>query len=142
MMNSDILSSLSLGQKLIIIVLDNRGFGCINRLQGACGGEPFNNLLDDGTLSSGDIPKVDFAAHAASMGAIGESVASLEELAAALERAKKADRTTCIAIDTNAVDSMGGGTWWQVGIPEVSEKPAVGKAKSNWQDNGRKQQAY
>ena len=47
MMNSEIATSVMLDQKLILIVLDNRGFGCIDRLQQACGGAPFNNLLDD-----------------------------------------------------------------------------------------------
>ena len=45
MMNSEIATSVMLGVKLIIVVNDNRGFGCINRLQHATGGEPFNNLL-------------------------------------------------------------------------------------------------
>ena len=47
MMNSEIASSVMLGMKLTIVVLDNRGFGCINRLQMATGGANFNNLLKD-----------------------------------------------------------------------------------------------
>ena len=47
MMNSEIASSVMLGLKLIIVVNDNRGFACINRLQRATGGESFNNLLRD-----------------------------------------------------------------------------------------------
>src|SRR5438034_1152026 len=47
MLNSEIATSVMLGHKLIVVVLDNRGFGCINRLQQACGGAPFNNLLAD-----------------------------------------------------------------------------------------------
>ena len=38
MMNSEIATSVMLGQKLTIVVLDNRGFGCIDRLQRATGG--------------------------------------------------------------------------------------------------------
>ena len=34
-----------MGAKLIVVLLDNRGFGCINRLQQATGGDSFNNLL-------------------------------------------------------------------------------------------------
>ena len=45
MMNSEIATSVMLGLKLTIVVLDNRGFGCINRLQNATGGASFNNLL-------------------------------------------------------------------------------------------------
>src|ERR671933_655445 len=47
MLNSEIATSVMLGLKLTIVVLDNRGFGCINRLQRATGGERFNNLLQD-----------------------------------------------------------------------------------------------
>ena len=39
MMNSEIATSVMLGLKLIIVVNDNRGFACINRLQRATGGE-------------------------------------------------------------------------------------------------------
>ena len=62
MMNSEIATSVMLGQKLIIVVLDNRGFGCINRLQQATGGAPFNNLLRDARHEA--LPDVDFVAHA------------------------------------------------------------------------------
>ena len=46
MMNSELQTSVMLGRKLIVVLLDNSGFGCINRLQRACGGESFNNLID------------------------------------------------------------------------------------------------
>ena len=68
MLNSEIATSVALGAKLTIVVLDNRGFGCIERLQAATGGASFNNLLSDAA------PRVDFAAHAASLGAQAEKV--------------------------------------------------------------------
>ncbi len=142
MMNSEILTSVALGTKLVVVVLDNRGFGCINRLQGACGQEAFNNLLDDGTASERPYPKVDFAAHAAALGAASEHVGSLAELPEALARAKAAERTAVVCIDTNAVDSTGGGTWWQVGIPAVSTRDEVVDARRDWQDANRSKQAY
>ena len=142
MMNSEILTAVALGTKLVIVVLDNRGFGCIARLQGACGQAPFNNLLDDGTAAEVPYPKVDFAAHAASLGAHAEHVDSLEGLRDALVRSREADTTVCISIDTNAVDSTGGGSWWQVGIPEVSGREAVTEARRGWQDANRDRQAY
>ena len=67
MMNSELATSVMLGQKLIVVLLDNRGFGCINRLQMATGGASFNNLLD--TARHVVPSSIDFAAHAASMGA-------------------------------------------------------------------------
>ena len=142
MLNSDILTAVALGQKLIIVVLDNRGFGCINRLQDACGGDPFNNLLDEGTASAEGYPTVDFAAHAAALGASAEHVDDLDGLAAALVRARERTTTSCLVIDTNAQDSTGGGSWWQVGIPEVSSSASVRRARREWQDAHRDEQAY
>lgn len=140
MLNSEIATSVMLRQKLIIVVLDNRGFGCINRLQGKCGGEPFNNLLDEGT--AGDAPRIDFAAHARALGATSEHVAGLGELAEALQRARAADSTYVVSIDTNPVDSTGGGSWWQVGVPDVSPRDAVVASHHEWQGEGGKQQPY
>ena len=37
MMNSEIATSVMLNKKLNIVVLDNGGFGCIDRLQRSCG---------------------------------------------------------------------------------------------------------
>ncbi len=87
MLNSEIATSVMLGLKLTIVVLDNRGFGCINRLQMATGGANFNNLLKDARHEV--LPEIDFAAHAASLGAIAEKVASIADLEAALAKAEE-----------------------------------------------------
>jgi 3D-(3,5/4)-trihydroxycyclohexane-1,2-dione acylhydrolase (decyclizing) len=46
MLNSEIATSVMLGTKLVIVVQDNRGYGCIHRLQQACGGKG-STLFDD-----------------------------------------------------------------------------------------------
>ena len=91
MLNSELQTSVMLGQKLIVTVLDNRGYGCINRLQRACGGADFNNLIRD-VDHRGDDSWIDFAGHARSMGAEAEKVAGIGDLELALERAKASDR--------------------------------------------------
>ena len=113
MMNSEIATSVMLGAKLVIVVLDNRGFGCINRLQRATGSESFNNLLEHARHAT--LPAIDFAAHAASLGAAARKVSGLAELEAALQDARKAERTTVIVIDTDPSPPRKpaaiGGTW-------------------------------
>ena len=42
MLNSEIATSVALDLKLTIVVLDNRGFACIDRLQLSVGGGAFN----------------------------------------------------------------------------------------------------
>ena len=99
MMNSELATSVMLGKKLTIVVLDNRGFGCINRLQMATGGANFNNLLKDAYHEA--MPEIDFAAHAAAMGAWSKKAASISDLEAGLAEAEGVDRTTVLVIDTD-----------------------------------------
>lgn len=131
MMNSEIATSVMLGAKLIIVVLDNRGFGCINRLQNATGGASFNNLLRDARHET--LPAIDFAAHAAAMGAIARKVAGIAELEAALDEARRHDRTSVVVIDTDPLPSTdAGGHWWDVAVPEVSDRAEVEAARHNY----------
>jgi len=128
MLNSEIASSIMLGAKLTIVVLDNEGYGCINRLQMATGGANFNNLLKD--TNHVTLPGIDFAAHAASMGAAARKVASLAELETALQETESVDRTTVIVIDTDPlITTDAGGHWWDVAVPEVSDRPQVNAAR-------------
>jgi 3D-(3,5/4)-trihydroxycyclohexane-1,2-dione acylhydrolase (decyclizing) len=131
MLNSEIATSVMLGLKLHIVVLDNRGFGCINRLQLATGGESFNNLLRDARHDV--LPEIDFAGHARSLGAIAEKIASLAELPGALARAREAARTSVVVIDTDPmVITDAGGHWWDVAVPEVSVRPMVQAARERY----------
>uniref|UniRef100_UPI002FCB31A5 thiamine pyrophosphate-dependent enzyme n=1 Tax=Bosea sp. (in: a-proteobacteria) TaxID=1871050 RepID=UPI002FCB31A5 len=133
MMNSEIATSVMLGLKLTIVVLDNRGFGCINRLQNATGGASFNNLLRDTRHET--LPAIDFAAHAASMGAIARKVASLSELESALAEARRHERTSVVVIDTDPLASTdAGGHWWDVAVPEVSVRDEVLAARHRYDD--------
>ena len=132
MLNSEIATSVMLGLKLIIVVLDNRGFGCINRLQAATGGAPFNNLLKDARHEV--LPDVDFAAHARSMGAEAVKVASIAELELAFKAARAAKTTQAIVIDVDPVGSTdAGGFWWDVAVPAVSTRPEVDAARREYE---------
>jgi 3D-(3,5/4)-trihydroxycyclohexane-1,2-dione acylhydrolase (decyclizing) len=132
MLNSEIATSVMLGVKLVVVVLDNRGFGCIHRLQQATGGAPFNNLLADSRQQSPT--HVDFAAHAAALGARSEKVADIEALSSALERARAAARTSVIVIDTDPqAATRAGGAWWDVAVPEVSDRDSVREARVEYE---------
>ncbi|HEY3597650.1 MAG TPA: 3D-(3,5/4)-trihydroxycyclohexane-1,2-dione acylhydrolase (decyclizing) [Paraburkholderia sp.] len=134
LLNSEIATSVMLGAKLIVVVLDNRGYGCINRLQQACGGAPFNNLFDDCAQGPLGAPTVDFAAHARALGAQAEHVANVQELEAAMQRARAADRTYVVSIDTDAARTTDdGGWWWEVAVPEVSARAGVREARARYE---------
>jgi len=136
MLNSELATSVMLGHKLVVVVLDNRGFGCINRLQHATGGAGFNNLLADAAHQT--LPAIDFAAHAASLGALSEHVKTIGELEAALQRARAAERSCVVVIDTDPLKSTeAGGWWWDVAVPEVSMRPEVEAARRAYEQGIR-----
>jgi 3D-(3,5/4)-trihydroxycyclohexane-1,2-dione acylhydrolase (decyclizing) len=127
MMNSELATSVMLGLKLNIVLLDNRGYGCINRLQMGTGGANFNNLLKDSYHEV--MPEIDFRAHAESMGAIAVKVASIAELEKAIADSRGNDRTSVFVIDTDPlIVTEAGGHWWDVAVPEVSPREQVNKA--------------
>lgn len=132
MMNSEISTSVMMGKKLTVVVLDNRGFGCINRLQMATGGANFNNLFRD--VAREQMPEIDFAKHAESMGAVARKVNSTAELEAALKETANETRTTVLVIDTDPLAvTDAGGHWWDVAVPEVSERPTVNAARREYE---------
>jgi 3D-(3,5/4)-trihydroxycyclohexane-1,2-dione acylhydrolase (decyclizing) len=130
--NSELATAVMMGVKITVVITDNRGFGCINRLQMATGGAEFNNLLDHAAHVNPS--RIDFAAHAASMGATVEKAGSIAELEAALSRAKSAPGPFVAVIDTDPYPSTPhGGTWWEVAVPEVSERLGVQAARSAYE---------
>ncbi len=132
MANSEIASAAMLGAKLTIVVLDNHGFGCINRLQMATGGANFNNLLRDTRHEM--LPEIDFAAHARSMGADARHVGSISELESALAESKKAKGVFVVVIDTDPlIATAAGGHWWDVAVPEVSVREEVRAARKAYE---------
>ena len=138
MANSEMATAAMMGVSFTVIVTDNRGFGCINRLQMGTGGAEFNNLLKDAVH---EMPSaIDFAAHAASMGATALKVSSISELEEAL--AKRGDVTGpyVIVIDTDPYPSTPhGGSWWEVGVPEVSVRSEVTDAWERYRQGKARQ---
>lgn len=129
MLNSEIYSSVLSGRKFVLVVCDNAGFAVIERLQRGQGGNSYNNMLRDARGPNSDV-RVDFVAHAASMGAYATRASTLAELEAALEQARGHDRTSVVVVDVRESDWTEGGLFWQVGVPEVSDLASVREARA------------
>ena len=134
--NSDIYSSVITDNKLIIIICDNGGHAVINRLQLFKGGKEFNCLFE--SSKNTNLIGINFAQHAASMGAKSEEVSSISELEEAFKRAKKSKVTYVISIKTHSYQWLEGSAYWEsptLEIPKTKEnKEALklhneGKAK-------------
>jgi len=133
MMNSELATAVTMGLKITLVITDNRGFGCINRLQIGTGGAEFNNLLD--TAHHVNPSRIDFVAHAASMGAEAVKAGSIEGLEAALARSRDAKGPFVVVIDTDPYPTTpDGGHWWEVAVPEVSGRKEVRQARAAYVD--------
>ena len=132
MANSEMATAAMMGISFTVVVTDNRGYGCINRLQMGTGGAEFNNLLDHAIH---DQPSaIDFAAHAGSMGATSVKVSTIAELEQALAKRHDIKGPYVVVIDTDPYPSTEhGGTWWEVAVPEVSTRPQVNEKRTAYE---------
>ena len=130
----ELTTAVSEGAKLIVVLIDNHGFASIGALSRALGSEGF------GTRSE---LAVDFAANAASLGALAVRARSLADLRAALTAAKAATETTVIVIETDPTAAVPGyESWWEVVPAEVSEQEGVRKARQDWAANKKRQRRH
>ena len=138
MANSELATAVMMGVPFTVVVTDNRGYGCINRLQNGTGGAGFNNLLDESYHVNPS--HIDFAAHAGAMGAKAMKVASIAELEAELTAAKGSTIPVVIVIDTDPWPSTeAGGAWWDVAVPQVSTRAEVQAKLQEYQKNTKNQ---
>ena len=140
MANSELATAVMMGVPFTVVLTNNRGYGCINRLQKGTGGAAFNNLLDDAYHVYPS--HIDFVAHAGSMGARAVKAADIPALEAALAEAKTATVPTVIVIDTDPAPSTeAGGSWWDVAVPEVSVRTEVRAARAKYEAASVKERA-
>ncbi|MDK8874981.1 3D-(3,5/4)-trihydroxycyclohexane-1,2-dione acylhydrolase (decyclizing) [Paracoccus sp. SSJ] len=139
MANSELATAVMLKVPFTVVLTDNRGYGCINRLQQECGGEEFNNMYASSNVV--EEPQIDFVAHAASMGAHAEKVSDIAALEAAIRAARGRDIPSVVVIDTEALTGAGiGGGWWDVAVPQTGQGDKLGAARERYETWMQKQQ--
>ncbi|MFW8608199.1 3D-(3,5/4)-trihydroxycyclohexane-1,2-dione acylhydrolase (decyclizing) [Rhizobium beringeri] len=141
MANSELATAVMRRVPFTVVLTDNRGYGCINRLQIECGGAEFNNMYKDCNV---DVqPEIDFVAHAASMGAHAEKVGSIAELEARIVAARERSIPSVLVIDTDAVPGTdAGGHWWDVAVPQVGGPERLEQARARYNESAANQRAF
>ena len=147
MLHTEIVTSLEEGQKIIVVVVDNSGYQCIRNLQMSTGSPSYGNELryrdpKTGILDGPYIP-IDFAANAASLGAVAMRAESETELREALERAKQETTTTVIHVPVQKHANVPGfESWWDVPVAEVSSVATVREAREEYVENEAKERFF
>ena len=124
MMPTELVTAVQEGVKVIVVLVQNHGFASIGALSEQLGSQRFGTSYRYRAASGrldGDVLPVDLATNAASLGAevlVAHDGPSFE---AALRKAKAADRTTVVHVETDPlVDAPASESWWDVPVSEVS----------------------
>jgi 3D-(3,5/4)-trihydroxycyclohexane-1,2-dione acylhydrolase (decyclizing) len=147
MMAQEIVTAVQEGVKLTIVLVQNHGFQSIGALSESLGSQRFGTRYryrnpETGALD-GDLLPVDLAANAASLGADVIATTTIAEFEDALRRARDADRTTVVQIQTDPlVPAPDSEAWWDVPVAEVSGLDSTRDARAAYERNKRAQRAY
>jgi len=138
MMPSEITTAVQEGYKLIIVLVDNHGFGSIGALSESVGSGGFGTRFRLREASTGDLTgrplPVDFVMNARSLGARAVRASTIEELGAALAEARSAAETTLVAIETDPGERVPSyESWWDVPVAETSTMPTVQTARAGYE---------
>ncbi|MCJ7694030.1 MAG: 3D-(3,5/4)-trihydroxycyclohexane-1,2-dione acylhydrolase (decyclizing) [Anaerolineaceae bacterium] len=144
---TEIVTAVQEGIKVIIILVDNHGFGSIGALSGSIGSKGFGTRFLHRDARNGQLEgermAIDFAGNAASLGAEVFTPNSISEFKVALEDAKALDHTSVIVIQTDRDEHVPGyESWWDVAIAETSTMPEVRKARNEYEENLKKEKYF
>lgn len=143
MANAELATAVMRRIPFTVVLTDNAGYGCINRLQQVCGGAEFNNMYVDCNIE--DQPAIDYVAHAGSMGAFAIKARNIADLEAKLIEAKSRSIPTVIVIDTDArpgPGENGGGAWWDVAVPQSGGPERLEDAREIYTQNALNQRPF
>ncbi len=144
---SEIVTAVQEHIKIIIVLVDNKGFASIGGLSRSLGMGGFGTSYRERSGASGsldgDFLQVDFAANARSLGAHAIKAATLDELKAALKEAKETNRITVIVVETQpGVGVPGYDSWWDVAVAEVSQIEDVRQARASYVEAKKKERYH
>ena len=147
MMATEIVTAVSEGIKLNIVLVQNQGFGSIGSLSESLGSQRFGTAYryrNPATgLLDGDVLPVDLAANAASLGADVLRVKGIGEFTGALRQSRASDRTTVVYIETDPLAPVpDSGSWWDVPVSEVAALESTNKARAAYEAAKRRQRPY
>ncbi|MFD5544155.1 3D-(3,5/4)-trihydroxycyclohexane-1,2-dione acylhydrolase (decyclizing) [Streptomyces sp. NPDC127079] len=147
MMAQEIVTMVSEGLKVIVVLVQNHGFASIGALSESLGSQRFGTRYryrDPGSgRLDGDVLPVDLAANAASLGADVLHAGSVEEFRSAMEKAKAATRTTVVHVETDLYGpNPPGHAWWDVPVSQTSALDSTRAAHAGYLDHKRAQRHY
>jgi 3D-(3,5/4)-trihydroxycyclohexane-1,2-dione acylhydrolase (decyclizing) len=146
MMAQELVTAVSEGIKLIVVLVQNHGFASIGALSESLGSQRFGTSYryrsDSGDFDGSYLP-VDLAANAESLGASVIRCRTVADLTQALKQARAADRLTVVHIETDPLSPVPSSeSWWDVPVAEVSELDSTRTARTGYEAAKRRQRLH
>jgi 3D-(3,5/4)-trihydroxycyclohexane-1,2-dione acylhydrolase (decyclizing) len=138
MMNTELVTAVAEGVKIIVVLVQNHGYASIGALSQSLGSQRFGTRYRyrTGTGLDGDVLPVDLAANAASLGADVVVAGTLDDLRSAVVKAKESTRTTVIHVETDPlVPAPDSPAWWDVPVAEVSALDSTQEARRTYEQH-------
>jgi 3D-(3,5/4)-trihydroxycyclohexane-1,2-dione acylhydrolase (decyclizing) len=150
MLHSELATAVAEGIKLVVVLIDNRGYASIGHLSETVGSQRFGTryrYLDpeqQNFESGGTLDAVDLAANARSYGIEVVEVApgadAMARLGHAVTEAKARSTSTLIYVQNDPfVYAPDGEGWWDVPVAQVSTLESTRQARAEYEEQQKKQ---
>jgi 3D-(3,5/4)-trihydroxycyclohexane-1,2-dione acylhydrolase (decyclizing) len=147
MMAQEIVTAVSEGIKLVIVIVQNHGFASIGSLSESLGSQRYGTSYryrnpETGLLDGDKLP-IDLAKNAESLGARVIRAGGIKELRSALAEARAADVTTVVHIETDPLAPVPSSeSWWDVPVSQVSRLESTRRAYETYRQRKAVQRRY
>ncbi|MCP2636029.1 3D-(3,5/4)-trihydroxycyclohexane-1,2-dione acylhydrolase (decyclizing) [Microbacterium sp. HD4P20] len=142
MLNTELVTAVAEGIKLIIVLIQNHGYASIGHLSETVGSERFGTWYREydseaRNFQTEQILPVDLAMNARSYGVdvieVEPGPSAIDDLKAAVAQAKASHRSTFIHINSDPlIYAPDGGGWWDVPVAEVSTQESTQGAREDY----------
>jgi 3D-(3,5/4)-trihydroxycyclohexane-1,2-dione acylhydrolase (decyclizing) len=147
MMAQEIVTMVSEGIKVVIILVQNQGFASIGALSESLGSQRFGTSYryhdTESGLLDGDVLPVDLAANAASLGAAVLRASTVDDFRKALRQARAATRTTVVHVETDPLaPDPPSSAWWDVPVAATATLDSTRQARADYETSKQPQRHY
>lgn len=149
MLNSELVTAVAEGIKVIFVIVQNHGYASIGHLSETVGSERFGTKYraydpEAGNFQGSELLPVDLAMNARSYGVdvveIEPAADAAGRLESAIRAAKSSDRSTVIHINSDPLRyAPDGEGWWDVPVAEVAETAETVRAREEYVELVQKQ---
>jgi 3D-(3,5/4)-trihydroxycyclohexane-1,2-dione acylhydrolase (decyclizing) len=147
MMATELVTAVQEGIKIITVLVQNHGYASIGSLSESLGSQRFGTKYryrnrQTGRLDGDKLP-IDLAANAASLGVDVIRAATAAELADAIKKAKSAEHSVVIHVETDPlIGAPDSESWWDVPVSATSTLDSTRQARKTYDEHKATQRLF